>query len=190
MQEPLFNLLGKILCILPVFKLLKDIFLFSFTSSLPLWAITTLYFLFSIRTPYIASISAHASSTVCTLPLSISSSLRTWTCFTIRFLRSSNHDPIFIQYITCFGIYMRTGWWRPFSRLIHCTKRIFQFLFRSGRFQFWRWCRAAVCIVCIVSTLNSFFLNKSFNNSYILLFLYPFINPKFYLHNPELFTEQ
>ena len=72
-QEPLFNLLGKILCILPVFKLLKDIFLFSFTSSLPLWAITTLYFLFSIRTPYIASISAHASSTICTLSLSISS---------------------------------------------------------------------------------------------------------------------
>ena len=43
-----FNLFGKILCILPVLKLLKDIFLFSFTSSLPLWAITTLYFLFSV----------------------------------------------------------------------------------------------------------------------------------------------
>ena len=46
------------------------------------------------------------------------------------------------------------------------------------------------CTTTIIIKKFFLFFKLSFNNSYILLFLYPFINPKFYLHNPELFTEQ
>lgn len=86
-----------------------------------------------------------------------------------KVMRSSNPRPIFGIMLPVLGSIWEPASGVHFPDSFTVPSASSNSFFRSGRFQFWRWCRAAVCIVCIVSTLNSFFLNKWF--SWSLLFL-------------------